>query len=78
MGAERRAPETRPQLIFESSYGVTIQYGDTRTTELELLRGFFEDNLWHGDSPYRLDCRRVDVEMPMLTLDDFVKGEERG
>lgn len=65
---------TRPRLVFESSEGVTVMYGEERCTELELVESFFSDKLVFGNPPYRIDVRAVPIEQPFLTFEQLVEG----
>lgn len=64
----------RSRLVFESSDGVTVLYGNGACA-LELLESFNSENLYFGDPPYRFDVRNVPEDLPLLTIDDFREGD---
>lgn len=77
-------PPTKPRLIFESSWGICIQYGDERVTEIEMLEGFMSEHLLFGDPPYRIEVEAVPIAESPPTIERFRRflshqeGENRG
>lgn len=67
---------TTTRLVFESSWGVTVMYGNGATC-CELLDSFFEDKMVFGNPPYRLDVREIDDDEPHITFEQLVSPEAR-